>query len=117
MPEKDQNKTMTKELTGDEVRVSASYSKKVQIKQYEPLDISCSLTEICGPKDVEKTYSRLFLTCKNFVDDRILAETVVLPGPSKAEHKVKQMLDFHGDPAVDPEDDEYPDEDKIKITT
>jgi len=105
----------TKELTGDEVRVSASYSRKVQLKQYEPLDVSCSLTEVCGPKDVEKTYDRLFLTCKNFVDEKILMELPQTLFESKLSNKEKAekgKLDFRPEEIIDDED-----ESGITITT
>lgn len=90
-------KTQMDKSTKPVAEVRASYSEKKQIKQYEPIDISCSLTETCEPDKVEETYARLFLQCREFVKSRINAETPYESVVSKAEQKQQSMLDLESD--------------------
>ena len=65
------------ELTKDHelAKVSATFSKKIQLKQFEPVDASCSVTETCRREEVEETYNRLYETCKKLVLSKIEKET------------------------------------------
>ena len=66
------------------MRISASYSKKAQIKQYEPVEISCfieeELTDNENPSDF---YRKQFNFCKEQVDKRIELETASLENEEK----------------------------------
>jgi len=65
------------ELTKDIelAKVSATFSMKKQVKQFEPVDASCSITETCKKEEVEETYERLYETCKKLVLSKIEKET------------------------------------------
>lgn len=93
-----------------EVRVS--YSEKKQVKQYEPIDVSCSLTETCAPDKIEETYDRLFLMCREFVKSKIVME---IPDFGRIEEKKGNLFEANDHIPVELEDDE--DESGIKITT
>ncbi len=60
------------------MRISASYSKKVQLQQYEPIEISCFVEtdadKIVIGKSTEEKYNQLFNFCKAQVEKRIEAE-------------------------------------------
>ena len=55
-------------------RVSATFSKKVQVKQYEPVGGACSVTEYCKKDEKDETYDRLYEWCKERVLAKIEAE-------------------------------------------
>lgn len=55
------------------VKVSATFSQKIQVKQFEPADASCSLSKYCEPDKIKETYDELFTTCKKFVEEKLSA--------------------------------------------
>ena len=64
------------ELTKDHelVKVSATFGKKVQVRQFEPVDSSLSISEMCKKDEVDATYERLYNFCKERVLAKIEAE-------------------------------------------
>lgn len=57
-----------------ETIVSATYTKKVQVVQYEPAEVSCTLSESCPSNKRKETYEALYNECKENVVARIKLE-------------------------------------------
>jgi nucleoid-associated protein YejK len=55
----------------NKIEVSRSYSKKVQIKQFEPIDAFCAAKAEVDKKDMIKISKELFEFCRNQVEKDI----------------------------------------------
>lgn len=55
----------------DKIEISRSFSRKVQIKQFEPVEVFCSAKAEVDPKNAEEASKRLFSFCKSEVINSI----------------------------------------------
>ena len=64
------------ELTGNEVKITASYSRKYQLVEYKDgVEVGCYLTAIAKNKKVApKLYEDLYKQCQEKVEAKILME-------------------------------------------
>jgi len=63
----------------NKIKISASYNKKVQVKQYEPIEIGCFVEQDFEKNDnMEEDYRQLFDFCKEQVEKRVALETRIV---------------------------------------
>lgn len=85
------------------VKVSATFSKKVQVAQYEPIDASCSITETCKKAEAGETYDRLYEFCKNRVTAKIeeeLSEKAKVAVIEADKKRIEQLPEGKKDPQL-----------------
>ena len=80
------------------MKISAGFTKKVMIKQYEPVEVSCFVedeinlgTDEVSDKSVERTmshnYDKLFNFCKGQVEAKIAEELGLIDVKKEIGHK------------------------------
>jgi hypothetical protein len=73
------------------VEVCASYSRKINMGNFESRDVFCSHKEECKPSEAEATYRRIFHFCKTMAD-----------------LEAEQIIEAHKEPVIDVNEDAYP---------
>ena len=71
------------------MKISAGFTKKVMIKQYEPVEVSCFVEEDCidSSAPYERDYDRLFKFCKEQVEAKIAEELGLIDVKKEIGHK------------------------------
>lgn len=78
-----------KEISGDEIKVSASYSEKVQINKFEPIEVSCSESRtVKSIKEGEKVWEEIFNICKARVKKQIKIEQDAVAEAKPIYHRI-----------------------------
>ena len=72
------------------MKISAGFTKKVMIKQYEPVEVSCFMEEeavLKNRKEMDEAYELLFQFCKDQVEAKIAEELGLIDVKKEIGHK------------------------------